>query len=70
MVAIAGDWVITIDPATEQMGHMCGLAGPEVRSAHMWNCAARKMIQTNGAKSQRRFNLLDLEIGAVERRLD
>ena len=70
IVVIAGDWVTTIDPATEQMGHMWGLARPEVRSAHVWNCAARKRIPRSNATNRSRCNLAGIEIRSIERKPD
>jgi hypothetical protein len=68
MIVIAGDRVTTIDPTTEQMGHMCEVAGPEVKSAHKWNCAARKRIPRNKATILRRCMLPDISICNKKRR--
>ena len=48
-MAIAGECGVTAEPAVEQKGQKCEPAGPRVRSAQKWNCAARKMSPSSRA---------------------
>lgn len=47
--AITGEAVRTTVAAVEQTGQTCDAAVFDVRSAHWWNCAARKRIARSSA---------------------
>ncbi|HLK03359.1 MAG TPA: hypothetical protein VKT53_02885 [Candidatus Acidoferrum sp.] len=47
--AITGDSVVTTVAAAEQTGQTCDVVAFVVKSAHWWNCAARKRIATSDA---------------------
>jgi hypothetical protein len=49
-----GAGVPTTDPTVEQIGQMCELAGPEVKSTQEWNCAARKTTPRSKARKRTR----------------
>jgi hypothetical protein len=53
-IAILKEWGVTAEPAVEQKGQKCELAGPTVKSAQKWNCAARKITPRKRAISPRR----------------
>lgn len=50
----------TAEPTVEQIWQGCELAGPEVRSAQKWNCAARKIIPSSKAPNRIRSGLRNI----------
>jgi hypothetical protein len=49
-----GAWLTTTAPTAEQMGQMCGFAGPELKSEQKWNCAPTNITARSSA-SMRMF---------------
>jgi hypothetical protein len=53
-MAIAGECGVTAEPAVEQKGQKCELAGSKVKSEQKWNWAPRKINPMNKARGPKR----------------